>query len=88
MTGADKKRRAMLFLEDEMKLIEMNEMFTNEWINWAMSLFLEQLQHIGGLTDFSIGQCQNFDIVPHKNGYIQILLAGYIHWIYVANTIV
>lgn len=30
MTGADKKRRAMLFLEDEMKLIEMNEMFTNE----------------------------------------------------------
>lgn len=30
MTGADKKGRAMLFLEDEMKLIEMNEMFTNE----------------------------------------------------------
>ena len=30
MTGAEKKRRAMLFLEDEMKLIEMNEMFTNE----------------------------------------------------------
>ena len=53
-----------------------------------MSLFLEQLQHIGGLTDFSIGKCQNFDIVPHKNGYIQILLAGYIHWVYVANTTV
>ena len=31
--GSVKKRRAMLFSEDEKKLIEVNEMLTNESIN-------------------------------------------------------
>ena len=45
----------------------------------------EQFPYIGGLTDCSIGKCQQFDIVPRENGYIQILHAGSMHWICVAN---
>ena len=75
----------MLFSEDEKKLVEGNEMLTDESINLAMSLIQEQFSHIGGLTDSSIGKCQQFDIVPRENGYIQILHAGFMHWICVAN---
>ena len=75
----------MLFSDDEKELIEGNEMLTDESINLAISLIHEQLPHIGGLTDSSIGKYQQFDIVPRENGYIQILQACSRHWIYVAN---
>ena len=60
-------------------------MLTDESINLAMSLIHEQFPHIGGLTDSSIGKCQQFDIVPRENGYIQILHAGSMYWICTAN---
>ena len=37
------------------------------------------------ITDSSIGKCQQFDIAPRENGYIQILHAGSMQWICVAN---
>ena len=83
--GPVKKRRTMLFSDDEKKLIEGNEMLTDESINLAMSLIHEQFSHIACLTDSTIGKCQQFDIVPRENGYIQILHAGSMHWICVAN---
>ena len=60
-------------------------MLTDKSINLAMSLIQEQFSHIGGLTDSSIGKCQQLDIVPRENGYIQILRAGSMHWICVVN---
>ena len=83
--GPVKKRRTMLLSDDEKKLIEGNEMLTEESINLAVSLIHEQFSHIGGLTDSSIGKCQQFDIAPRENGYIQILHAGSMQWICVAN---
>ena len=80
-----KKRRTMLFFDDEKKIIEGNEMLTDESINLAMSLIHEQFPQIGSLTDSSIVKCQHFDIVSHENGYIQILHAGSMHWICVAK---
>ena len=56
--GQIKKRRTMLFSDDEKELIEGNEMLTDESINLAISLIHEQFPHIGGLTDSSIGKCQ------------------------------
>ena len=64
------KKRKMLFSDNEKKLIEGNEMLTDESINLAMGLIHEQFPHIGGLTDSSIGKCQQYDIVPRGNGYI------------------
>ena len=55
--GAVKKRRTLLFSDDEKKLIEENEMLTDGSINLAMSLIHEQFPYIGGLTDFSTGKC-------------------------------
>ena len=43
--------------------------------------------HIGGLTDSPIFKYQQLDIVPREKGYIQILHAGSMHWICVANMI-
>ena len=83
--GPVKKRRTMLFSDDEKKLIKGNEMLTDGSINLGMSLIHEQCSHIAGLTDSSIGKCQQFDIVPRENGYIQILHAGSMHWICVTN---
>ena len=68
--GPVKKRRTALFSDNEKKLIEGNEMLTDESINLAMSLIHEQFSHIAGLTDSSIGKCQQFDIAPRENGYI------------------
>ena len=79
------KKRTMLFSDDEKKLIEGNEMLTDESINLAMSLIHEQFPHSGGLTDSSIGKCQQFDIAPRENSYIQILHAGSMDWISAAN---
>ena len=75
----------MLFSDDEKKLVEGYEMLTDESVNLTMSLIHEQFLHIGGLTDSSICKFQQFDIVPRENRYIQILHAGSVHWIYVAN---
>ena len=83
--GPVKERRTMLFSDDEKKLIEGNEILTDESINLGMSLIHEQCSHIAGLTGPSIGKCQQFDIVPRENGYFQILHAGSMHWICVAN---
>ena len=80
-----KKRRTILFLGDGKQLIKGNEMLTDKSINLVMSFIHEQFPHIGGLTDSSIGKCQKFDIAPSENGYIQILHAGSMHWICVAN---
>ena len=77
--GPVKKRRTALFSDNEKKLIEGNEMLTDESINLAMSLIHEQSSHIAGLTDSSIGKCQQFDIAPREKGYIQILQAGSMH---------
>ena len=66
--GPVKKRRTMLFSNDEKKLIEGNKMLTDESINLAMSLIHEQFPPIGCLTDSSIGKCQQFVIVPRENG--------------------
>ena len=73
--GPVKKRRTMLFSYNEKKLIEGNGMLTDESISFAMSLIHEQISQIAGLIDSSIGKCQQFDIVPCENGYIQILHA-------------
>ena len=54
--GPVKKRRTMLLSDDEKKLIEGNEMLTEESINLAMSLIHEQFSHIGGLIDSAIGK--------------------------------
>ena len=54
--GPVKKRRTMLFSDDEKKLIEGNKMLTDESINLAMSLIHEQFSHIGGLIDSAIGK--------------------------------
>ena len=56
--GPVKKRKTLLFADDEKKLIEENEMLTDESINLAMRLIHEQFPHIGGLTDSSLGKCQ------------------------------
>ena len=60
-------------------------MLIDESINLAMSLIDDQFPHIGGLTDSSIGKCQQFVTVPRENGYHQILHTGYMHCICVAN---
>ena len=83
--GPATKRRTMLVSDNEKKLTEGNEMLTNQSINLAMSMILEQFQHIGGLTNSSIGKCQQFNIVPRENGYTQTLGAGSTHWICVVN---
>ena len=76
-----RKRRAMVFSDVGKKLLEGNEMLADESINLAMNI-----SHIiGGLTDSSKSKCQQFDIVPRENNYIQILHAGSIPWICVAN---
>ena len=75
----------MLLSDNEKKLIEGSEMLTDESINLTLSLIHEQLPHISGLNDSSIGKCQQFDIVPRENSYIQILHVGSMHWICVAN---
>ena len=60
-------------------------------VDWRVNKFSYKLDsgtiisHIGGLTDSSIGKCQQFDIVPRENGYIQILHADSMHCICVAN---
>ena len=54
--GPVKKRKTLLFFDDENKLIEDNEMLTDESINLAMSLIHEQFSYIGGLTDSAIGK--------------------------------
>ena len=59
-------------------------MLTDESIN-ATGLIHEQFPNIGGLSDSSIDKWPQFDIVPRENGYIQILYAGSVHWICVAN---
>ena len=60
-------------------------MLSDDSINLAMNLLHQQFPEIGGLTDTSIGKCQQFDIVPSESKYIQILHAGSLHWICVAN---
>ena len=82
-----RKRRTRLFSDDEKKLIEGNEILSDQSTNLAMGLIHEQFPHIGGLADSSTGKCQQFDIVSRENGYIQILHAGSMHWICVANMI-
>ena len=52
-----KKRKTMLFSDDEKKLIEANEMLTDESLNLVMGLIHEQFPRIGGLTDSSKGKC-------------------------------
>ena len=60
-------------------------MLIGDSVNLAMSMIHEQFPCIGGLTDSSIGKCQQFDIVHRENGYIQISHAGSVDWICVAN---
>ena len=50
-----------------------------------MSMIHEQFPNIIGLTDSSIGKCQQFDIVTVEYGYIQKLHVGSMYWTCLAN---
>ena len=61
-------------------------MLTDESINLAMNFLHVQFPLFDGLADSSIGKWNEFDIIRNTSSYIQILHAGSLHWICVANT--
>ena len=84
--GKIKKSRKLVFSDHEKSIIIDKEMLSDESINIAMNLIHKQFPDIGGFTDTSIGKNQKFDILPYGSRYIQILHAGSLHWVCVANT--
>ena len=76
-----------MFSAEEKAVILGNEMLTGESINLSTNLLSKQFPNLKGFTDSTIVKCQQFDIVPPHAPYIQILHAGSLHWICVANTL-
>ncbi|XP_057297093.1 uncharacterized protein LOC130625987 [Hydractinia symbiolongicarpus] len=79
------KRRKLLFSKEERSAIVNKQMLTDESINIAQSLLVSQFPTIGGFQDTVVGKTQSFDIVKYEENYIQLLHAGSLHWICVAN---
>ena len=46
------------------------EMLTDESVNIAQILLMEQFPHIGGLQDTVIGKVQEFSVIPANKKYI------------------
>ena len=72
----------MLLFDDENKC---NKVLMDQSINLGISMINEQFPNIIGFTDSFVGKYQQFDIVSRGYGYIQILPAGSMPWICVAN---
>ena len=74
-----------MFSSEERDAIAQRRMLSDESINLAQNLLHEQFPHLFGLVDTSIGKWREFDIVPSDEPYVQILHAGSLHWVCVAN---
>ena len=79
--GIIRKRRKLNFSKEEKDAIIGKEMLSDESINIAQNLLKQQFPNLNGLVDTSVGKCQEFDIIPAKQRYVQILHAGSLHWI-------
>ena len=84
-SGPIRKSRKLVFSKMERNTILNNEMLTDESINIAQILLQKQFPNIGGFQDTVIGKVQEFDTIPGSKKYIQILHAGSLHWLCVAN---
>ena len=83
--GVIKKRRKLDLSKEEKDAIIGKEMLSDESINIAQNLLKQQFPNLNGLVDTSVGKCQEFDIIPAKQRYVQILHAGSLHWVCVAS---
>ena len=84
--GKVKQHRNLLLSNRERNTIKNNQMLTDESINIAQNLLRKQFPVYSGFTDTVVGKTHMFDIIPKTEPYIQILHAGSLHWICVANT--
>ena len=61
-------------------------MLTDESINIAQNLLHNQFPLISRFNDSCLGKTQHFDVVQRENPYTQIIHAGSLHWVCLANT--
>ena len=86
-SGPTKKKRKLCFSKEEEDVIDQREMLSDESINVAQNLLSSQFPEIKGLQDTVLGKLQEFDVINKDKSYIQILHAGSLHWVCVANTL-
>ena len=84
-TGTKRKKRKLIFSIEEKDTILNKHMLTDESINIAQNLLKQQFPQIHGFQDTVIGKTQCFDVIGSKSKFVQILHAGSLHWVTVAN---
>ena len=61
-------------------------MLTDESINLAQKLLVKQFPGISGLLGTCLGKMHQFGIILVYKPYIQLLHAGFMHWVCISNT--
>ena len=84
-TGTKKNNRKLIFSIEEKDTILNKHMLTDESINIAQNILKQQFPQIHGFQDTVIGNTQCFDVIGSKSKFVQILYAGSLHWVTVAN---
>ena len=60
-------------------------MLTDELINLAQKLLVKQFPGISGLLGTCLGKMHQFGIILVYKPYIQLLHAGFMHWVCISN---
>ena len=60
-------------------------MLTDESINLAQKLLVKQFPGISGLLGTCLGKMHQFGIILVDKPYIQLLHAGFMHWVCISN---
>ena len=63
-------------------------MLTDESINLAQSIMVDQFRNIAGFMDTCLGKTQQLHVVARNKSYVQIIHAGSLHWVCVINTVI
>ena len=87
-TGKPKKSRKLRFSAEERRNILNGKVLTDESTNLTQSILAKQFPNIAGFMDTCLGKTQQFDVAARNKPYVQIIHAGSLHWICVANTLI
>ena len=79
-------QRKLIFNKEERDTIMNKHMLSDEAINLAQNLLKAQFPEITGFQDTVVGKTQSYDIIRKEENFIQLLHAGSLHWVCVANT--
>ena len=60
-------------------------MFTDQSTNLAQNLLAKQFSGFSGLIDKCLGKMHQFEIIPVDKSYIQLLHAGFMHWVRISS---